>query len=135
MELSPAAWHWAKPRERPPAKLELPEASPRGREGGPAVTGRRGGAKAPGPVTASNEAVKAPGPVAASNAAAKAPAPEGIKGLVKEDRSPVGLIRLEATGRVLTAISGVDQEKMPAAADGEADGELAELSKAWKATL
>ena len=46
MELSPAAWHWAKPRERPPAKLKLPEASPRGRESGPAA--------------ASNEAAKAP---------------------------------------------------------------------------
>ena len=120
MELSPAAWHWAKPRERPPAKLELPEASPRGREDGPAVTGRRGG-------------VKAPGLVAASNAAAKTPVPEGIKGLVKGDRSPVGLIRVEAAGRVLTAVSGVDPEKTPA--DGEADEELAELSKALKETL
>ena len=86
------------------------------------MTGRRGG-------------IKTPGPVAASNAAAKAPALEEIKGLVKGDRSPVGLIRVEATGRVLTAVSGVDPEKMPAAADGEADGELAELSKAWKETL
>ncbi len=122
MELSPAAWHWAKPRERPPAKSELTEASLKGREGGPAVTGRRRG-------------VKAPGPVADSNAAAKAPAPEGIKGLVKGDRSPVALIRVEATGRVLKAISRVDPEKMPAATNGEADGELAELSKAWKETL
>ena len=86
------------------------------------MTGRRGG-------------VKAPGPVAASNAAAKAPAPEGIKGLVKGDRSPVGLVRVEAAGRVLAAVSGLDPEKMPAAADGEADGELAELSKAWKETF
>ncbi len=86
------------------------------------MTDRRGG-------------VKAPGSVAASNAAVKAPAPEGIKILVKGDRSPVGLIRVEAAGRVLTAVSGVDPEKMPAAADGEADGELAELSKAWKETL
>ena len=86
------------------------------------MTGRRGG-------------VKEPGPVADSNAAAKAPAPEGIKGLVKEDQSPVELVRVEATGRVLTAVSGVDPEKIPAAADGGADGELAELSKAWKETL
>lgn len=120
MELSPAAWHWAKPRERPPAKLKLPEASPRGRQGDPMVTGRRGG-------------VKAPGPVADSNAAAKAP--EGNKGLVKGDRSPVGLVRVEATGRVLTAVSREDPETTPAAADGEADGELAELSKALKETL
>jgi len=122
VELSPAAWHWAKPRERPPAKLKLPEASPRGRQGGPMVTGRRGG-------------VKAPGQVADSNAAAKAPAPEGNKGLVKGDRSPVGLVRVEATGRVLTAVSGEDPETTPAAANGEADGELAELSKALKETL
>ena len=134
MELSPAAWHWAKPRERPPAKLKLPEASPRGRQGGPMVTGRRGGVKAPGPAAASNEAAKAPGPVADSNAAAKAPAPEGNKGLVKGDRSPVGLVRVEATGRVLTAVSGEDPETTPAAANGEADGELAELSKALKET-
>jgi len=78
------------------------------------VTGRRGG-------------VKAPGPVAVSNAVAKAPALEGIRGLVKADRSPVDLVRVEAASRVLTAVSGADPEKTPAAADGEADGALAEL--------
>ena len=86
------------------------------------MTGLRGG-------------VNAPGPVAASNAAAKTPAPDGIKGLIKGTRSPAGLIRVEAAGKVLTAVFGVDPEKMPAAAGGEADGELAELSKAWKETL
>ena len=73
------------------------------------VTGRRGGVKAPGP--------------------------EGIKDLVKGDRSPVSLVRVEAAGRVLTAVSGVDPKKTAAPADGEADRELAELSKAWKGTL
>jgi len=105
VELSPAAWHWAKPRGSPPAKFVPPEASPRGREGGPAVTGSRGGAKAP--------------------------APEGIKGSVNGDRRPVGRVRVEAAGRVSKAVSGVDLETMPAAADGE----LVELSQAWKETL
>jgi hypothetical protein len=54
--------------------------------------------------------------------------------LVKADRSPVGLVRVKATGRVLTAVSAADPEKTPAAAGGEAGGELAELSKALKET-
>jgi hypothetical protein len=46
----------------------------------------------------------------------------------------VGLVRVKATGRVLTAVSAADPEKTPAAG-GEAGGELAELSKALKETL
>jgi hypothetical protein len=98
------------------------------------VTGPKAGDKAPGPAAASNEAAKAPGPVADSNEAAKAPAQEGIRELVKADRSPVGLVRVKATGRVLMAVSAADPEKTPAAAGGEAGGELAELSKALKET-
>jgi len=98
------------------------------------VTGPKAGDKAPDPAAVSNEAAKAPGPVADSNEAAKAPAQEGIRELVKADRSPVGLVRVKATGRVLTAVSAADPEKTPAAAGGEAGGELAELSKALKET-
>ena len=42
-----------------------------------------------------------------------------------------GRVRVEAAGRVSKAVSGVDLETMPAAADGE----LVELSQAWKETL
>jgi len=56
-------------------------------------------------VTGPKAGDKAPGPAADSNEAAKAPAQEGIRELVKADRSPVGLVRVKATGRVLTAVS------------------------------
>ena len=65
-----------------------------------------------------------------SRGGAKAPAPEGLKGSVNGNRRPVR-VRVEAAGRVSKAVSGVDLETMPPAADGE----LVELSQAWKETL
>ena len=110
------------------------------------MTGLKAGVRALGLMAASSAAAKAParegakalGLAAASNAAAKATVPEGAvnKGWVEAGRTPKARPGPREPGiRVLTAVSGVDPEKTPRAADAGVDGELAELSKALKETL
>ena len=89
-------------------------------------------------MTETKGGVKVLGLAAASNAAAKSAALKGAvnKGSVEVGRTPKARPGPREPGiRVLTAVSGVDLEKMPRAADAGVDGELAELSKALKETL